>query len=171
IIGDVPIFVSSDSADVWVHPGLFKLDEALHPTVVAGVPPDYFSPTGQLWGNPLYRWEAHASSGFAWWVERLRAALNLMDLARLDHFRGFAAGWEIPADSATAQVGEWVAGPGAALLSRAREALGGLPLIAEDLGVITPDVEDLRDAFQLPGMKVLQFAFSGPDNSFLPHSY
>jgi len=171
IIGDVPIFVASDSADVWAHPDLFKLDEGLQPTVVAGVPPDYFSPTGQLWGNPLYRWEAHASAGFAWWTQRLRAALELVDQVRLDHFRGFAAAWEVPAGSLTAEKGIWVKGPGAGLLSKLREELGDLPLIAEDLGVITPDVEKLRDDFGLPGMKILQFAFSGPDNPFLPHSY
>ena len=171
IIGDVPIFVSSDSADVWAHPDLFKLDETLRPTVVAGVPPDYFSPTGQLWGNPLYRWDAHQASGFQWWVTRLRSALELVDLARLDHFRGFAAAWEVPAGSPTAEKGRWVKGPGGALLSRLRDALGDLPLIAEDLGVITPDVEALRETFQLPGMKILQFAFSGPDNPFLPHAY
>ena len=171
IIGDIPIFVSSDSADLWAHPDLFKLDRELRPTVVAGVPPDYFSPTGQLWGNPLYRWEAQSATGYAWWVERLRSAMGLVDLARLDHFRGFAAAWEVPAGSPTAQTGEWVKGPGAELLARLREALEDLPLIAEDLGVITPDVEELRDSFELPGMKILQFAFTGPDNDFLPHSY
>jgi 4-alpha-glucanotransferase len=171
IIGDVPIFVSSDSVDVWAHPDLFKLDEALHPTAVAGVPPDYFSPTGQLWGNPLYRWEAHVVSGFQWWVARLRSALELVDLARLDHFRGFAAAWEVPRGSSTAEEGKWVNGPGAGLLSRLGDALGDLPLIAEDLGVITPDVEALRETFHLPGMKILQFAFTGPENPFLPHAY
>jgi 4-alpha-glucanotransferase len=171
ILGDIPIFVSSDSADVWAHPDLFKLDEALQPTVVAGVPPDYFSPTGQLWGNPLYLWEAHAASGFSWWVGRLRSALSLVDLARLDHFRGFAAAWEVPSESETAERGEWIKGPGAAFFTRVQEALGRLPLIAEDLGVITPDVEELRDSFHLPGMKILQFAFSGPENVFLPHAY
>ena len=171
IIGDVPIFVSSDSADVWAHPDLFKLDEALQPTVVAGVPPDYFSPTGQLWGNPLYRWGTHRSSGFAWWVARLRSGLDLVDMARLDHFRGFAAAWEVPAGSPTAEKGMWVEAPGGELLARLGEALGDLPLIAEDLGVITPDVEAMRESFHLPGMKILQFAFSGPDNPFLPHAY
>jgi 4-alpha-glucanotransferase len=171
IIGDIPIFVSSDSADVWAHPDLFKLDEALQPTAVAGVPPDYFSPTGQLWGNPLYRWVAHAASGYSWWVGRLRSALSLVDLARLDHFRGFAAAWEVPSGSETAEKGEWVKGPGPAFLSRIQEQLGDLHLIAEDLGVITPDVEKLRDSFHLPGMKILQFAFSGPENVFLPHAY
>ncbi|MCI0568912.1 MAG: 4-alpha-glucanotransferase [Acidobacteria bacterium] len=171
IIGDVPIFVSSDSADVWAHPDLFKLDETLRPTVVAGVPPDYFSPTGQLWGNPLYCWESHRSSAFEWWAARLRSALELVDLARLDHFRGFVAAWEVPAGRPTAEKGKWVEGPGGELLSRLGEVLGDLPLIAEDLGVITPDVEALRERFHLPGMKILQFAFSGPDNPFLPHSY
>ena len=127
--------------------------------------------SGQLWGNPLYRWEAHQASDFAWWVERLRACLQMVDLARLDHFRGFAAAWEIRNGSTTAQSGEWVDGPGSGLFSRLRESLGSLALIAEDLGVITPDVEKLREEFELPGMKVLQFAFSGPDNLFLPHAY
>jgi 4-alpha-glucanotransferase len=171
IIGDVPIFVASDSADVWAHPDLFKLDDALRPTAAAGVPPDYFSPTGQLWGNPLYRWEAHRATGFQWWATRLRASLALVDLARLDHFRGFAAAWEVPVGSPTAEKGKWVEGPGAELLSRVVDVLGVLPLIAEDLGVITPDVESLREQFRLPGMKILQFAFSGPDNPFLPHAY
>ncbi|HEV8376609.1 MAG TPA: 4-alpha-glucanotransferase [Candidatus Polarisedimenticolia bacterium] len=171
LIGDVPIFVASDSADVWSYPELFHLDEAGKPTVVAGVPPDYFSKTGQLWGNPLYRWGAHAESGYVWWASRLRAALDLVDLVRLDHFRGFAACWEVPAKSPTAEQGKWSPGPGRSFLGKMKESLGDLPLIAEDLGVITPDVRELRDAFGLPGMKVLQFAFSGPDNPFLPHAY
>ena len=170
IIGDVPIFVAPDSADLWARPDLFKLDEAQRPARVAGVPPDYFSPTGQLW-NPLYRWEAHAATGFAWWAARLRAILEWVDLVRLDHFRGFAAAWEIPADSPTAEMGRWEPGPGAAFFETMREKLGSLPVIAEDLGVITPEVIELRDRFELPGMKVLQFAFSGPDNLFLPHVF
>ena len=170
LIGDVPIFVASDSADVWAHPELFHLDEAGKPTVVAGVPPDYFSKTGQLWGNPLYRWGAHAESDYAWWASRLRAALALVDWVRLDHFRGFSACWEVPAKSTTAEQGRWSPGPGTSFLGKMKERLGDLPLIAEDLGVITPEVLELRDAFGLPGMKVLQFAFSGPDNPFLPHA-
>jgi 4-alpha-glucanotransferase len=172
VIGDVPIFVAHDSADVWAHPGLFELDNDGLPTVVAGVPPDYFSATGQRWGNPLYRWSAHASDGYAWWIARLRAALDQVDLVRLDHFRGFAAHWEVPAAAETAERGCWVPGPGAALFDAVRAALGALPLIAEDLGVITPDVAALRDRFGLPGMKVLQFAFGdGASNPFLPHNH
>ena len=172
IIGDIPIFVANDSSDVWSHPDLFFLDADLKPTVVAGVPPDYFSPTGQLWGNPLYRWEEHKSTGYEWWLERLRATLKLVDILRIDHFRGFAGYWEIPAGNPTAEVGRWVPGPGADFFNAVRYSLGeGLPIIAEDLGLITPDVTTLRDQFALPGMKVLQFGFSGPDNPFLPHSY
>jgi 4-alpha-glucanotransferase len=171
VIGDVPIFVSDDSADAWAHPELFGLDEAGRPTVVAGVPPDYFSPTGQLWGNPLYRWDVLKQTDYAWWVARLRATLEQVDLARLDHFRGFEASWAVPAGDATAEGGEWVAGPGADLFRAAVAALGGLPFIAEDLGLITPEVEALRKRLGLPGMRVLQFAFSGPDNPYLPHQY
>jgi 4-alpha-glucanotransferase len=172
IIGDIPIFVANDSSDVWSHPDLFFLDGDLKPTVVAGVPPDYFSPTGQLWGNPLYRWETHKSTGFKWWLERLRSTLRLVDILRIDHFRGFAGYWEIPADKPTAEVGRWVPGPGADFFNTIMASLGAdLPFIAEDLGVITPDVTTLREQFTLPGMKVLQFGFSGPDNPFLPHSY
>jgi 4-alpha-glucanotransferase len=172
LIGDVPIFVSADSADVWANPQLFCLDEQHHPAVVAGVPPDYFSATGQLWGNPLYDWEALRRSGYAWWVARLRSTLHLVDLVRLDHFRGFEAYWEIPAGHPTAEVGRWVQGPGASLLTTLREKLGNLPLIAEDLGVITPEVEALRLQFLLPGMRILQFAFvNDPNDRFLPHNY
>jgi 4-alpha-glucanotransferase len=171
VIGDVPIFVSIDSADVWANPNLFVLDEERKPTVVAGVPPDYFSATGQLWGNPHYDWEVMKKTGYAWWIARMKATLAQVDLVRLDHFRGFEAYWEIPAENTTAEIGEWVPGPGADLLRALRSALGGLPLIAEDLGVITPEVEALRDEFHLPGMRILQFAFSGPDNRFLPHHY
>ena len=175
IIGDIPIFVAYDSADTWSHPDLFYLDEQGRPTVVAGVPPDYFSPTGQRWGNPLYRWEVHKRNGYAWWIERIRAALALVDLIRIDHFRGFAAYWEIPAANPTAEIGQWVPGPGEGLFEAVQAALGGagsrLPIIAEDLGVITPDVVALRDRFNFPGMKILQFAFSGSDNPFLPHQY
>ncbi len=172
IIGDAPIFVAHDSAEVWARPDLFYLDEHGNPTVVAGVPPDYFSETGQLWGNPLYRWEAHAAEGYAWWLARLRTVLKLVDIIRLDHFRGFAGYWEIPAGETTAVNGRWAPGPGAAFFSAVQEALGDLPLIAEDLGEITPDVVALREQFRLPGMKILVFAF-GDDarNPFLPHNY
>ncbi len=171
-IGDAPIFVAHDSADVWAHPELFCLDETGQPTVVAGVPPDYFSATGQRWGNPLYCWEAHRRSGYGWWLARLRTLLGLVDVVRLDHFRGFAAYWEVPADAPTAETGRWMPGPGAAFFAAVRAALGEAPFIAEDLGVITPDVVALREQFGFPGMKVLVFAFdSGPGNPFLPHNY
>jgi len=171
IVGDIPIFVAMDSSDAWAHPDLFFLDEAGKPLVVAGVPPAYFSVTGQLWGNPLYRWAAHRADGYAWWIERIRATLSLVDVVRIDHFRGFAGYWEIPGDAPTAQTGRWVPGPGAELFHAIRKALGDLPIIAEDLGEITPDVVELRDSLGLPGMKILQFGFSGPDNPFLPHHY
>ena len=171
VIGDIPIFVAMDSSDAWANPGLFYLDEAGKPTVVAGVPPDYFSPTGQLWGNPLYRWDVHKASGYAWWIERIRATLATVDIVRIDHFRGFAGYWEVPGDAPTAQTGRWVPGPGIDLFIAIRDALGDLPIIAEDLGEITPDVIELRDTLGLPGMKILQFGFSGPDNPFLPHHY
>ncbi len=171
IIGDIPIFVAYDSADVWAHQELFCLDEEGRPTVVAGVPPDYFSPTGQRWGNPLYRWEVLAAEGYRWWVLRVRVALQCVDVVRLDHFRGFEAYWEIPATSPTAEVGRWVKGPGDALFQALQEALGTMPFIAEDLGFITPEVKALRERWGLPGMKVLQFAFSGPENEYLPHNY
>jgi 4-alpha-glucanotransferase len=172
IIGDMPIFIASDSADVWAHPELFQLDEERRPTFVAGVPPDYFSATGQLWGNPLYDWPKHREAGYAWWISRLKSTLALVDLVRLDHFRGFEAYWAVPAGSATAEPGSWVKGPGGELFGALRNALGGLPLIAEDLGVITPEVDALRLAFSLPGMRVLQFAFGGAvEDRFLPHRY
>lgn len=171
IVGDIPIFVAMDSADAWSHPDLFFLDKAGKPSVVAGVPPDYFSPTGQLWGNPLYDWAKHKQSGYAWWIERIRATLSIVDIVRIDHFRGFAGYWEIPGDAPTAQVGRWLPGPGEDLFNAIRAALGDLPIIAEDLGEITPDVFELRDKFGLPGMKILQFGFSGPDNPFLPQHY
>lgn len=171
IIGDVPIFVASDSADVWANPKMFLLDAAMRPKVVAGVPPDYFSPTGQLWGNPLYDWKAMRQTGFAWWIERMRSTLKMVDLIRLDHFRGFCAAWHIPYGEATAVNGRWVEGPGAELFNFLLKELQDLPLIAEDLGEITPDVHELRDRFQFPGMKILQFAFDGPTNPFLPHNY
>jgi len=172
VIGDVPIFVALDSADAWAAPELFHFDAQGRPTVVAGVPPDYFSATGQRWGNPLYDWEAMARDGYRWWVERVRATLALVDIVRIDHFRGFAAYWEIPAAEPTAVNGRWVQGPGQALFTALTEALGALPVIAEDLGVITPDVDELRRANGLPGMKVLQFAFAGDaDDPYLPHNY
>lgn len=172
IIGDIPIFVAYDSADVWANPHLFHLDESGRPLIVAGVPPDYFSKTGQLWGNPLYSWETMAFHGFGWWIERMRSALSLYDMVRIDHFRGFEAYWEVPATEKTAVNGRWVKGPGEALFNAMIDVLGPLPIIAEDLGVITPDVEALRDRFGFPGMKILQFAFgSGPDNPYLPHNH
>ncbi len=172
IIGDIPIFVSHDSADVWAHLDLFYMDKEGFPTVVAGVPPDYFSPTGQLWGNPLYRWDIHASNGYAWWLDRFRTVLKMVDIVRLDHFRGFAGYWEIPAGNPTAEIGRWVPGPGKDFFEAVRKGLGELPIIAEDLGVITPDVVDLRETFNLPSMKVLQFAFlTTPDDTFMPHNY
>jgi len=174
LMGDVPIFVAHDSADVWAHPELYHLGEDGRPALQAGVPPDYFSATGQLWGNPLYRWEAHARSGYAWWIARLRSVFELVDVVRLDHFRGFEAYWEVPGDALTAIHGRWVTGPGAAFFEALREALGErLELVAENLGVITPEVEALRSAFSLPGMAILQFAFgSGAHgNAFLPHNY
>ena len=159
LMGDVPIFVAHDSADVWARPELFYLDQRGQPLVVAGVPPDYFSETGQLWGNPLYKWEVHAAEDYAWWVSRLSALLSRVDVVRIDHFRGFEAYWEIPAGSATAAPGRWVPGPGNHFFEALRRKLGSLPLVAEDLGVITPAVEALRDDFGLPGMRVLQFGF------------
>jgi len=179
IIGDIPIFVAYDSADVWAHPDLFFLDKNGNPTVVAGVPPDSFSETGQLWGNPLYNWEVHKKEKYAWWLLRAGASLQLMDILRLDHFRGFAGYYEIPAGNTTAQNGHWVPAPGQDFFRALANNLGdglttsgaGLPVIAEDLGYITPDVIELRDAFDLPGMKILQFSFSGPENPFLPHNY
>lgn len=172
LIGDLPIFVAHDSADVWSHQDLFYLDHMKKPKFQAGVPPDYFSPTGQLWGNPLYRWRVHKSSGYQWWIERVRSTLNLVDLIRLDHFRGFAGYWEVPGRAKTAEKGRWAKAPGMDFFRTLKNALGDLPLIAEDLGVITPDVVALRETFGLPGMKILQFAFaSGPKNPFLPHNY
>jgi 4-alpha-glucanotransferase len=174
LIGDLPIYVAGDSADVWARPDLFHLDVFGQPTVVAGVPPDLFEPIhGQRWGNPLYRWEAHKAEGFAWWFTRIRATTDRVDVVRLDHFRGFEAYWEVPASSEDASVGRWVLGPGSDFLAALRDHLGSLPLIAEDLGVITPEVEKLRDDFGLPGMKILQFAFAatGEDDKFLPHNH
>jgi len=172
IIGDIPIFIAFDSADAWANPDLFYFDNTGEPTVVAGVPPDYFSPTGQLWGNPLYRWDQHENSGYAWWINRIRAALKQMDYIRIDHFRGFVDYWEIPAQMPTAEVGEWKPGPGRKFFKALEQTFGDLPLIAEDLGLINPEVYKLRDELSLPGMKILQFGFSGdPHNLFLPHNY
>lgn len=172
IVGDIPIFASMDSADVWSNPELFYLDEEGHPTVVSGVPPDYFSPTGQLWGNPLYKWSEHEKTGFEWWIKRVKSTLVMADLIRLDHFRGFCGYWEVPAGEPTAIRGRWVQGPGELFLNKLRESLGNLPLIAEDLGEITQDVVDLRDSFDLPGMRIFQFGFSDDArNLFLPHNY
>ena len=172
IIGDVPIFVAYQSADVWAHQELFELDENGCPLVVAGVPPDYFCATGQLWGNPLYRWDIHEQTGYAWWIARLRHALQLADLVRIDHFRGFAAYWQVAADAPNAIHGKWVPGPGAKLFEAFEKAFPHLPIIAEDLGLITHDVVELRDKFNLPGMRILQFAFAeGESNHFLPHHY
>jgi len=172
IVGDIPIFVALDSADVWTNPEQFKLDKNLRPTVVAGVPPDYFSDTGQFWGNPIYNWERMQADGFDWWVKRVRAAFQMFDIVRVDHFRGFAAAWEIPAEDKTAERGRWVEVPGRELFEAIRTRLGELPIIAEDLGVITPDVEQLRDGLGFPGMHVLQFAFgSDATNTDLPHNY
>jgi 4-alpha-glucanotransferase len=192
IIGDLPIFVALHSADVWAHPSLFDLDRDLRPRVVAGVPPDYFSASGQLWGNPLYRWDGHADEGYAWWIRRVKAALTLADVVRIDHFRGFAAYWEVAADAPNAIDGRWVPGPGVAFFDAVKAALDAtppkepghgipaagdgivapLPIIAEDLGVVTPDVTDLREAVGLPGMRVLQFAFGdNARNPYLPHNF
>ena len=172
VMGDVPIFVAYDSADTWADQDLFHLDGEGRPTIVAGVPPDYFSATGQRWGNPLYRIERHAERGYAWWVARVRRTLEMVDVLRIDHFRGFEAYWEIPADEPTAVKGRWVAGAGQPLFDALRAALGELPIVAEDLGVITPGVERLRDANGLPGMKVLQFAFAADAaDPYLPHHY
>lgn len=172
LVGDLPFFVSPDSSDVWANPELFLLDEQLKPRFVAGVPPDYFSAEGQLWGNPVYNWEALRRSGYRWCIDRMRALLAHVDAIRLDHFRGFAAAWHVPAGSATARAGEWVPGPGAEFFTAVEKELGALPFIAEDLGVITPDVVALRDRFRLPGTRVLQFAFDGhPDNPYLPHNF
>jgi 4-alpha-glucanotransferase len=172
ILGDMPIFVAQDSADVWANPDLFWLDEVGQPTVIAGVPPDYFSETGQLWGNPLYRWDVMAERGYRFWVERVRSAVGLVDQVRIDHFRGFEAYWEVPAGSETAIGGQWVLGPGRALFERIAEELGELPLLAEDLGLITAEVVALREGLGIPGMKVLQFAFGGaPTNPYLPHNF
>ena len=172
IVGDLPIFIAHHSADCWSRPDLYLLDERFQPTVVAGVPPDFFSDTGQRWGNPLYDWARMAAEDYRWWSLRIRRMLAQADVFRIDHFRGFAAYWEIPADCPTAMEGHWVPGPGRALFDAIEQALGPLPIIAEDLGVITPDVEALRDGCGFPGMRILLFAFSeGADNAYLPHNF
>ncbi len=172
IVGDIPIFISLDSSDVWCNPREFKLDAENYPLVVAGVPPDYFSATGQLWGNPIYNWDAMREDGFRWWISRVKATLQTVDIVRVDHFRGFAAAWEVPGKDKTAVNGKWVNVPGAELFNALRQAIGELPFWAEDLGVITSDVEYLRDSFGFPGMRILQYAFSGDaKNHDLPHNY
>lgn len=173
IVGDLPIYVAGDGVDVWVYRDLFRWGRDGSADPLSGVPPDYFSPTGQFWGNPMYDWKRHKATGYAWWVARFQDAFALCDTVRVDHFRGFAAAWAVPASArGDARLGAWEKGPGAALFKAVREAHGSLPIIAEDLGVITPDVEALRDGLELPGMKVLQFAFTGgPDHPFLPHNY
>lgn len=173
IMGDIPIYAAHDSADVWAHPEWFWLDEKGNPLKVSGVPPDYFSATGQLWGNPIYRWDAMKASGYRWWIERLRASLKMFDMVRLDHFRGFEAYWEIPANEPTAMHGKWVKGPGVELFQALTDALGPLPIVAENLGVITAEVEAIRRQFGYPGMAILQFAFSTDPQAptFRPHNY
>lgn len=172
LFGDVPIFVSADSADVWANRGLFQLDGHGRPAFVAGVPPDYFSPDGQLWGNPLYDWEANKRTGYRWWFERLRAVLRQTDVVRIDHFRAFESAWHVPVDAPTARTGEWRAGPRDDFFQAARKEFGTLPFVAEDLGIITDEVRHLRDRFNLPGMLVLQFAWDGePKNPFVPHNH
>jgi 4-alpha-glucanotransferase len=173
IVGDMPFYVAHDSVDVWGFPHNFCIDpDTLQPSLMAGVPPDYFSATGQLWGNPVYDWEVLQQRGFHWWIQRLRAMLEYVDFIRIDHFRGFEAYWAVPGGETTAMNGEWVKAPGEAFFEVVRNELGSLPILAEDLGVITPEVEELRDKFDFPGMKVLQFAFgSGADNPYLPFNY
>ncbi|TAJ79037.1 MAG: 4-alpha-glucanotransferase [Gallionellaceae bacterium] len=172
VIGDIPIFIAYQSAEVWARQELFELGEDHLPVVIAGVPPDYFSATGQRWGNPLYRWHAHEKEGYAWWIERIRKTTELVDIVRIDHFRGFAGYWEIPASEQTAVNGRWMQGPGENLFNAIQATLGTLPIIAEDLGIITPDVVALLEKFNLPGMRILQFAFGGgADNPYLPHNF
>jgi 4-alpha-glucanotransferase len=173
IIGDIPIYVAHDSADVWSHREIFCLDEASgEPALMAGVPPDYFSSTGQLWGNPVYNWEKLQANNFEWWVERFEAIFAYVDVTRIDHFRGFEAYWAVKRGQETAMYGEWIKAPGTALLDLINQKFGNLPIIAEDLGVITPEVEALRDRYEFPGMKILQFAFgAGPGDPFLPFNY
>ncbi|MFT4037374.1 MAG: 4-alpha-glucanotransferase [Thermomicrobiales bacterium] len=172
VIGDIPIFVAYDSADVWANQPLFRLDEHGAPMDITGVPPDAFTADGQLWGNPAYDWDRHAETGYQWWIDRVKTTLQRVDLLRIDHFRGFAASWVVPAGAETAASGHWEPGPGRAIFDAMQRALGSLPFIVEDLGLITPDVVALRESLGLPGMRVLQFAFgSGPGNAYLPHNY
>jgi 4-alpha-glucanotransferase len=172
VIGDIPIFIALDSCDVWCNPSQFKLNEDGSPKVVAGVPPDYFSKTGQLWGNPIYNWELMRNQGFQWWVDRVRHTLKTVDIVRVDHFRGFAASWEVPGGDTTAERGQWVTVPGQDLFNTLKWVFGELPILAEDLGVITPDVEELRDSFGFPGMRILQFAWGGDSKNIdLPHNH
>jgi 4-alpha-glucanotransferase len=172
VVGDIPIYVAHDSADVWAHPDLFQLDAGGEPTVVAGVPPDYFSKTGQRWGNPIYRWDVMEERGYEWWTRRLQSVLQQVDVVRLDHFRGFEAYWEVPAAEPTAIKGRWAKGPGADLFETLRRRLGSMPIIAEDLGLITPEVVELMQQYGFPGMAVLQFAFDNDaDDKFLPHNF
>jgi 4-alpha-glucanotransferase len=172
IMGDLPIFIAHHSSDCWARPELYFLDKDFQPTVVAGVPPDDLGPQGQRWGNPLYRWKKMANEGYSWWIERVRRALSQADVFRIDHFRGFAGYYEIPASCPTAMEGQWVKGPGKGLFDAIEAALGPLPIVAEDLGLITPDVIELRDGCGFPGMKILQFAFGAEgDHEFLPHNY
>ena len=173
MMGDIPIFVAHDSSDVWAHQDLYYLKDDGQPTVIAGVPPDYFSETGQRWGNPLYKWDVMKDNNYEWWIRRFRATFDLVDMVRVDHFRGFAQYWEIPAEEETAVNGEWKDGPGLDFFKAVKKGIGELPIVAENLGVITPEVEELREAFDLPGMQVLQFAFDGEcgSNTFLPHHY
>lgn len=172
IIGDIPLYVAHDSADVWSHPELFQFDEHRQPIAVAGVPPDYFSSTGQLWGNPLYNWEKMEEEGFSWWLGRVKASFEMYDYVRIDHFRGFEAYWSVPFGEKTAVNGQWIKAPGDKLFKTIRQELGKVPIIAEDLGIITPEVDELRTRYHLPGMKILQFAFDSEDGKkYLPHNY
>jgi 4-alpha-glucanotransferase len=172
IIGDIPIYVAMDSSDTWCNPELFQFDNNKNPVVVGGCPPDYFSETGQLWGNPIFNYHKMEEDGFAWWINRIRASLALYDYVRVDHFRGFSGYWSIPYGEPTAVNGKWVDGPGKKLFYAIKNALGDIPIIAEDLGLITPDVTELRDHFNLPGMKILQFAFDSAEaNDYIPHNY
>ena len=172
IVGDISIYVCHNSADVWANPDIFKLDpETFEPAYIAGVPPDYFSATGQLWGNPVYNWDQLQKTKFAWWIERFQATLQYVDIVRVDHFRGFEAYWQVPAGEETAINGEWIEAPGVEFFETLGNALGSLPIMAEDLGIITPEVEALRDRFQFPGMRILLFAFSDDANTYLPHHY
>jgi 4-alpha-glucanotransferase len=172
LVGDIPIFVAHHSADVWSNPEAFALTKEGQPKCVAGVPPDYFSEDGQRWGNPIYKWRVLKQQKYRWWIERFKKTFDLFDIVRIDHFRGFESYWEIPASEKTARIGKWVKCPGEDLFNTVKRRLGNLPIIAEDLGVVTPEVTALREKFKFPGMKVLQFAFSGgPDDTFLPHTY